>query len=72
MSILEKLGITPGSECWDEDKCEMLEVLIETLLAAEQYYAPLLIGDNNKGKIQAAIENSTGKSWQEIKEIIGE
>lgn len=50
---------------------EMLVTLIEALLAAEQYYEPIRIGEHSRGKIQAVIEKATGLPWPELKEELG-
>jgi hypothetical protein len=62
--MIEKLGITPGKDGWDKDKCEMLEALIEMCLDAE------LLDQGSRFEGVEAIEKNTGLTWAEVKERI--
>lgn len=54
----------------EDQRNEMLDMLIKIGLAAEQNYAPLKINKDNKKSVFALIEKIIGKSWEEVKEVL--
>lgn len=83
--IIEKLGIKPvmfySFDCkeWittehdrireiERNHDEMLEALIDLVLCDSLFDFQELI--NKRDKYQAVVEKATGKSWQEIKELL--
>jgi hypothetical protein len=73
-SIIEKLGVTPGKDGWDEIMCEMLEALIWSSAEYELYDFKTHIYNGGNSMTQRnrikAIEKATGRTWEEVKELL--
>jgi hypothetical protein len=63
---IERLGITPEKDGWNVTTCKMLEVLIDICTFTDSEY----IGDALYDQVSTAIELATGKTWEEVKELI--
>ena len=71
MTLLEKLSI----QDWDDDKKAMLEALIRSTALLDWMWENTYLGDQVivKNDIQdnvTIIESATGRSWDEIKEMV--
>lgn len=75
--LFEWLGITPGQNGWDEDKCEMLEAMIinakylyswsENAMESGVFFNESLYKKNVK-----TIEKATGRKWKDISHYLKE